>query len=469
LWAIVFGRVPRWYQRSATWLVAYLAQVMAFGCFVTDRLPSRPRKVIALGAWEQTPLPEPPPSPAPLPRLARAGVGLCVLAIAAAAVVAGALLWRTTVPTGLSLPHLDAAKYLDWEVLQNAGPSRTSNRWFAASQLAGLVALSLFAWRGMRWARHSAAGPIGTGVFVAMLGLLCAGLAGAPFLALAVTSMPDTVDSDPAWLIVPLQVVGPLGTAAIAAAVAMGIARKLPRGVWLVAPAALAVLVAGSVVLAGPLLTSGEDKLDDPVLLADARQLAAREGIPNAKIEVIDERDEPGDTRTPTNAFAVGGVGTSEVVLLGSPRTRRQVRVILGHEIGHIARHHTWKAAGWQALFLLLAAGAVGLVLRRRSLYDPRVIPVALLVFSLAALAWRPLDTAASRRYESEADWMALNATRDPKADIDLMEVLALENGAPPRDDGVGRALIDDHPDIMSRIEMAVAWRRLHPARQKKS
>lgn len=460
LYALVIGRVPRWYQRAGTVLFSFLAQSLAFGCLVTDRMPMRSRKLVAEAPWTAGRLPEPRPRQAPLRPLARAGVLLGLLAMAAGVGAAIVLLWDTTVPTNLVTPHLDATRYLDPEVLGNADAAHTADRWFVIAQFASLLALGLFAWRGARWARHSAAGTIGTGVFVGMLGLACAGLAAAPFLALGITAMPDVVETDPAWLIVPIETLAPLSNAAIVLAIAMGVARRLPRAWWLVTAPLLAALLTGAVLISGPIIASDGEKLDDPVLLADARELAAREGIPNADINFIDERDDGTDTPTPTNAFAVGGSGSSEIVLLGSLRTRRELRVMLGHEIAHVARHHTWRTIGWNALFFLIAAALVQFAVRwRGDLYNPAVIPIALVVFAAASLAWSPLDTAASRRYESEADWMALSATRDPQGDIQLMQVLAEENGTAPRDTKLSTTFLADHPDIMSRIEMAVAWR----------
>ena len=51
---------------------------------------------------------------------------------------------------------------------------------------------------------------------------------------------------------------------------------------------------------------------------------------------------------------------------------------------------------------------------RRGGIANPATIPLALLVARRAQLVAAPIENAVSRRYEAEADWAALQATRDP-------------------------------------------------------
>ena len=458
------GRMPAWIQRAGTWQVGFIAQSMAFGLLVTDRLPARARQAVEAAPWSPTPLP-PARKPAPRGSASARVLGLAGAALmTAGAVAAGLALWHTTVPSNLTLPHLQASDYFGPDALADVHDQDRADLWFVISQAVSIVALVLFAWRGRRLARHSAAGPIGTGIFVGMLGVGWAAIASAPFVVLGVLALPASADAGPVGIEIPLEATAQMTNVAILLAIGMGLARKLPRRWWLAAVPALGALLAVSVLIA-PALVSEGPKLKDPVLLADAHELAAREGIPDADIDYIDERDRGTDAPTPTNAFAVGSPTSAEVVLLGSLRSRRELRVMLGHEIAHVARNHSWRTAGWQVLFLLIGAVAVQLAVRRRGdLYNPALVPLALVVFSLVHFALTPLDTAASRRYEAEADWIALNATRDPRADIALMKTLAADNDAAPTRPWWSTAMLETHPAIMDRIEMAVAWRRRHPS-----
>ena len=87
------------------------------------------------------------------------------------------------------------------------------------------------------------------------------------------------------------------------------------------------------------------------------------------------------------------------------------------HELGHVARRHVLKGLGWGVLFAVPLTFLLAWATRRRGgLHRAEVVPFALLVaFGLSLLA-TPLENVVSRRYESEADWMALQATRDPGA-----------------------------------------------------
>ena len=95
-------------------------------------------------------------------------------------------------------------------------------------------------------------------------------------------------------------------------------------------------------------------------------------------------------------------------------------------------------------------------------MYDPAAVPLALLVFVLLQLAATPLSSAASRRYEAEADWTALQVTRDPAAMRALHERFVATALADPDPPGWWHALFDDHPTGLQRIEMADAWTQLH-------
>ena len=77
-------------------------------------------------------------------------------------------------------------------------------------------------------------------------------------------------------------------------------------------------------------------------------------------------------------------------------------------------------------------------------------------------LLWMPLNAAATRRYEAEADWTALNATKDPKAMEGLFVNFTRKALSDPDPPGWWHALFDDHPSGLERIQMARAWQDLH-------
>jgi STE24 endopeptidase len=99
---------------------------------------------------------------------------------------------------------------------------------------------------------------------------------------------------------------------------------------------------------------------------------------------------------------------------------------------------------------------------RRGGLRRPENVPLAIFTLAVAGLVVMPLANAVSRRYESEADWMALQATRDPGAGRALFVGFVrtdLQNPSPP---GWVNVLLEDHPSALARVEQVEAWRRLH-------
>jgi STE24 endopeptidase len=87
------------------------------------------------------------------------------------------------------------------------------------------------------------------------------------------------------------------------------------------------------------------------------------------------------------------------------------------------------------------------------------VVPFALLVaFALSLLA-TPLENVVSRRYESEADWMALQVTHDPAAGREAFRSFTRIDLAQPNPPAWSYVLLDDHPTVLQRIAMTEAWR----------
>ncbi len=97
-------------------------------------------------------------------------------------VVAAALLWRTQVPDDLTLPEIDLSEHFSARELSRAADfERFLRIHFLLSQLVLLLTLLVWVWRGPRYTRESAAGPIGTGILLGMLGLGVVWLTQLPF------------------------------------------------------------------------------------------------------------------------------------------------------------------------------------------------------------------------------------------------------------------------------------------------
>ena len=383
--------------------------------------------------------------------------------LAVAWVVAAWLLARSVVPRDLELPAVDV------DAVFGSGFVARAERYerflyvnWALSQVAVLGTLAVYARRGARLARESAAGPIGTGMLLGMLGIALAWLAGLPFSVLALwwdrrhglsrVAYVDVVLGG--WL----ALAGAFLALTLGLVVVMWLARWLGSWWWL--PAALALgSIAAVLVFAEPYLATGLEPPSDQRLEQSYERLARAEGVDGVTLRV---QKVSGDT-SQANAYAFGLGPSRRIVvwdtLLDGRFADGEVDVVLAHELGHQASHHIAKAIGWFVLFALPAALVVMLVTRRRGgMGDPASVPPALLVVAFLALAAMPAQNIVSRRMESEADWKALETTRDPTAARGLFRELAVTSLGDPSPPTWAYVAFATHPTLAQRVAMADAW-----------
>jgi STE24 endopeptidase len=380
--------------------------------------------------------------------------------LAAAWALAAYMLWRSSVPA-LHLPHLDPHAYFSSRQLgRAAGYARGARLLWLLATLLQLAALAVFARFGVRWARESAAGRMGTGMLLGMLGFALVWAVQLPSSVLevwwarrhglqTVSYLAVTVGN---WL----ALGGTFVFLCVALAIVMGLAGAVGNWWWLpAAPFFIGLVLLFSFVT--PYLLGG-DRLADPGLRATAVRLERIEHVQSVPIKVLTGMREP-------NAAATG-LGPSRRVflwdtLVDGPFTHREVGVVIAHELGHRAHNHIWRNVGWYALFafpgaFLVAAGTHG----RGGLREPEAVPLALLVLVVLNLAALPLQNAVTRHMEAEADWSALRSTRDPAAAAGLFERFVPTTLSQPDPPTWDYLLLENHPTIMQRLAMVQAWRR---------
>ena len=399
----------------------------------------------------------------------RALVALGIAAAVALWIFAFLQLWQTSVPSDLSLPRLDPTHYFSQDQIDRASSYQTFLSVDALLALiAQLVALGIYAIKGPGFTRESAAGRIGTGMLLGMLGLAFVWFSQLPFgLAELWWERKHDVSSQGyvTWVIdYFLAAGGEFLFISLALLIVMALTGLWKRWWWVAAaPALVAVTLVFAFVQ--PYLIPGQHDVNNPAIAADARELAKQEGIPGTKVTVQNTHNLGGGP----NAEATG-LGPTKRVILWDTLVQRfpnsQVRVVLAHEFAHLSRDHLWKSFGFMALLALPIALLVALITRRRGgLYEPASVPLAILIVAVLLLLTLPLQTAFTRRLESEADWVALNTTRDPAAMTGLFERLGRLSKAQPNPAGWDQFIFGDHPSIMQRIEMAKAWKERNPGR----
>ena len=406
----------------------------------------------------------PPSSEHPRTPDALLGQVVGIVAAAAGAAVAAWFLWQTKVPDGLQLGGLDVHRYFSSAALhRTADYARFARIDFILSQLTLLLVLAGYARWGTALTRESAAGPIGTGMLLAMLGLGILWLAELPFTiadlwwerrhGLLLVGYVEAIFGN--WF----ALGGQFLSICLAILIVMGLAR-LVGGRWWIPGAAVFVGIGLLLTFLTPYLLETH-RLRDPALAAAAARIERAEGVAPTPIEVEDMHE----ITTAPNAEATGLGPSRRVVLWDTLIDGRfspaEVRVVIAHEVGHLARHHLWKSIGWYALFAFPGAYLIARFTRRRGgMGRAEAVPLSLFVLVVLSLLASPLQNVISRHMEAEADWMALQTTRNPAAARALFQhftATALEQPSPPT---WSYLLLENHPTIAQRLAMVQAWQR---------
>jgi STE24 endopeptidase len=373
------------------------------------------------------------------------------------------LLWGSVVPDGLALPHVDVDAVFGQALVDRA---QRYERFLLILWVLGVVVtlgtLAIYARVGGRFTEESAAGPLGTGMLLGMLGLAILWLTQLPFTVVGlwwsrrhdVSHMGyfEAVFGD--WVALGATFI----SVCVALLIVMGLARRVGSW-WWIPGAAVFTAIAAVGVFVGPYLYTGLARPDDAGLVARYDRLQRAEGLHGIPLRVESVSEETSQA----NAFAFG-VGPSRRVvvwdtLLDGRFSPNEVDVVLAHELGHHSGDHIAKAIGWFAIFALPGALVLMLATRRRGgMGDPRAVPLALLVAAAWTLVTTPAQNVVSRRAEAEADWKALQTTRDPKAARDLFREFAVTSLGDPSPPTWAYVLLETHPTLAQRVAMADAW-----------
>ena len=211
--------------------------------------------------------------------------------------------------------------------------------------------------------------------------------------------------------------------------------------------------------------------LHDQALRADILDLAHRQGIPAHEVYEMDASTQSEHN----NAYVTGLFHTQRIVLYDTLLKRfapREIRAVMGHEMGHYVLHHIWKTVAFLVPIVLLGFLLVDRAARRliashprwdiRRIEDPASVPVVALVALLYLLAVGPAIATFSRHQESKADSFGLDVTRDPEA----MASSFIKFGRYDLSEYEAHPLIElllfSHPSVNNRVRQAQAWARAH-------
>ena len=263
------------------------------------------------------------------------------------------------------------------------------------------------------------------------------------------------------------------GLAALAAAAAMALLRRLGSRFW-IGGAALAVAGVAAFTWLAPVLLAPVFNRFEPLqegrLRAEVLELGRRAGVDIGEVYRVDASRRS----TALNAYVDGLGPTKRVVLYDnaiSELSPAELRSVVAHELGHVKGDDIRRGLLFVALVAplgMLFAQRLAMALARRTgdnAGEPAVLPALALSVALAAFVLTVPGNRLSRDVESRADAFALELTADPAALVALQRRLAIANVGDPSPPAVSHFVFGTHPTTMERIGAAVAFERRRPDR----
>ena len=242
--------------------------------------------------------------------------------------------------------------------------------------------------------------------------------------------------------------------------------RRWALGFW----AALIPLIAFGI-FAAPLIVDPVFNKFTPLppglLRTQIEALAAKAGIPDAPIYVVDKSKQTHET----NAY-VTGIGSSARIVLWDtilpPRMPQdQLLAIVGHEMGHYVLKHLYWGFLLTVFGLLLAlplAQKFAEWLLRRfgprwridGLTDYAATPALLLTVSLFSFLLAPITNGVSREVEHQADAYGLQITGNGPAMARAFVTISEQNLSDPNPPAFIKFWLFTHPPLQERINFAL-------------
>jgi len=168
------------------------------------------------------------------------------------------------------------------------------------------------------------------------------------------------------------------------------------------------------------------------------------------------------------NAAFVGVGNTRRVILADTLKDKysyNEIEVVLAHEFAHYRLKHLLKLIAVNslvtlALFYLIFITSDGVLslFGLSSLEDIAALPVILLYFVLSGIIMQPVENYISRKFEKNADKLAIAATGMKEDFISTMDKLATQNLADRNPHPLIKFFFFDHPPIDERIALAKSF-----------
>lgn len=237
---------------------------------------------------------------------------------------------------------------------------------------------------------------------------------------------------------------------------------------WAVLAIAVVCAVAIDPILVEPLFNQFTP-IENPAMRSALEGLAARAGIPHARIYEMDASRQSSHT----NAYVVGLLGSQRIVVYDTllrTQTPAEVEFVVGHEIGHYVMNHLWKGVAFTLVYLLGIFALLGRIFPRWSRGQPggdiAALPLVLLIVLGLVYVSAPISNTFSRREEHQADAYGLRLTADPCTAVASFQREERTDLIYPDPPGWTVFWFFNHPSQQQRIDFARQFCRkpLRPA-----
>lgn len=195
--------------------------------------------------------------------------------------------------------------------------------------------------------------------------------------------------------------------------------------------------------------------MEDGELKDKILALSEEAGIENLDIKII-----PKSYKTNSmNAYMTGIHNSRRIVFWDTTLNQlseKEILSVAAHEMGHYKLNHIRNSMILGMLALVLSVLMIDGIMRKFKGKEYRVIDnVLLIIFMVNIISYiiTPIETAYSRKIETEADEFAMEVTQDPLTN-GLLELRFIESNLTPVDvKGFFKYMAYDHPTVKERIE----------------
>lgn len=248
--------------------------------------------------------------------------------------------------------------------------------------------------------------------------------------------------------------------------------RAAPRTWWIWGAAVMIgfVILGGAIapVFIAPIFNKFTP-VKDEAIRQDILAMARAQGVPADDVYEMDA-----SRRTERiSAYVSGMLGTTRVVMFDTTLKRctpAEIRMIMGHEMGHYVLNHVWMGVAFFAAAILLGfwfvrwgyprAAARWPAMGVAGIDDVAGLPLLSLLLGAFFFVSAPARASWTRYFESRADDFGLQASREPDAAATTFLKLGEYRDLEPHP--AVEMLLYDHPSGRTRIRNAMEWKKAH-------